>query len=117
MSTNVIRVTDFKRNVEPVKKISLFPNLFSNLLKQYKERQHELKQKKIKFLTNEAYKYFYDLLETPKIADVDLPEFMYEEQRKRLAYEKASKAMMDVIADNRVNQCYTKRMKELKNRG
>ena len=115
MNTNVITVTQFKRNqVEPVKKISFIPNLFSNLLKQYKAKQDELKQKKINFLTREAYQYFYDLLEFPKLADVDLPEFIYEEQRKKWAYQKASQALVDVIAEGRLEEYYAKRMKELK---
>lgn len=112
MSVNVIRLRTDK--VEPVQKVKLLPNLFSNLLKQYRQKQDEIRQKKINFLFNEAYQYFYDLLETPKIADVDLPEFIYEEQRKRTAYEKASKALLDVISDGRLNKCYSKRIKELR---
>ena len=77
--------------------------------------ESEIRQRKINFLFDEAYQYFYDLLETPKVADVDLPEFIYEEQRKRVAWEKASKALLDVFADGRLNECYSRRMKELKN--
>lgn len=112
MSVNVIRLRTDK--VEPVQKVKLLPNLFSNLLKRYREKQDEIRQKKINFLFNEAYQYFYDLLETPKIADVDLPEFIYEEQRKRIAHEKASKALLDVISDGRLNKCYSRRVKELR---
>lgn len=113
MSVNVIRLRTDK--VEPVQKVKLLPNLFSNLLKQYRQKQNEIRQRKINFLFDEAYQYFYDLLETPKVADVDLPEFIYEEQRKRVVWEKASKALLDVLADGRLNECYSRRMKELKN--
>lgn len=113
MSVNVIRLRT--ERVEPVQKVKLLPNLFSNLLKQYRQKQNEIRQRKINFLFDEAYQYFYDLLETPKVADVDLPEFIYEEQRKRVAWEKASKALLDVLADGRLNECYSRRMKELKN--
>lgn len=113
MSVNVIRLQT--ERVEPVQKVKLLPNLFSNLLKQYRQKQNEIRQRKINFLFDEAYQYFYDLLETPKVADVDLPEFIYEEQRKRVAWEKASKALLDVLADGRLNECYLRRMKELKN--
>lgn len=113
MSVNVIRLRT--ERVEPVQKVKLLPNLFSNLLKQYRQKQNEIRQRKINFLFNEAYQYFYDLLETPKVADIDLPEFIYEEQRKRVAWEKASKALLDVLADGRLNECYSRRMKELKN--
>ena len=116
MSVNVIYFprTSQSQKVEKIEKVKLIPNLFTNLLNQYKKRQDELKQKKIDFLKNEAFKYFYDLLETPQIADVDLPEFIYEEQRRRIAYENASKAMLDVIANNRLNECYKKRIQEIK---
>lgn len=113
MSVNVIRLQT--ERVEPVQKVKLLPNLFSKLLKQYRQKQNEIRQRKINFLFDEAYQYFYDLLETPKVADVDLPEFIYEEQRKRVAWEKASKALLDVLADGRLNECYSRRMKELKN--
>lgn len=113
MSVNVIRLRT--ERVEPIHKVKLLPNLFSNLLKQYRQKQNEIRQRKINFLFDEAYQYFYDLLETPKVADVDLPEFIYEEQRKRVAWEKASKALLDVLADGRLNECYSRRMKELKN--
>lgn len=113
MSVNVIRLQT--ERVEPVQKVKLLPNLFSNLLKQYRQKQNEIRQRKINFLFDEVYQYFYDLLETPKVADVDLPEFIYEEQRKRVAWEKASKALLDVLADGRLNECYSRRMKELKN--
>lgn len=118
MSTNVISA-NFKR-VQPVKKkenVRLLPNLFSGLLKQYRAKQHEIKQKKIDFLTSEAYKYFYDLLEIPKAADVDLPEFIYEQQRRELAYQYAHKALLEVITNGRLNACYSARIKEIKNRG
>lgn len=112
MSVNVIRLQT--ERVEPVQKVKLLPNLFSNLLKQYRQKQNEIRQKKIKFLFNQAYQYFYDLLETPEVADIDLPEFIYEEQRKKVAYEKASRALLDVLADGRLNKCYSRRIKELK---
>jgi hypothetical protein len=118
MSTNVISA-NFKR-VQPVKRnenVRLLPNLFSGLLNQYRAKQHEIKQKKIDFLTSEAYKYFYDSLEVPKVADVDLPEFVYEEKRKELAYQYTHKALLEVIANGRLNACYSARMKEIKNRG
>lgn len=119
MSSNVITPIQFKRieTTKKVQNVKLLPNLFTNLLKQYKAKQNELKQKKIDFLIKEAYRYFYDLLEIPKLADVDLPEFLYEIQRRQLAYDYAYKALVDVIADGRLNECYTKRMKEIKNRG
>ena len=119
MSSNVITPIQFKRieTTKKVQNVKLLPNLFTNLLKQYKAKQNKLKQKKIDFLTKEAYRYFYDLLEIPKLADVDLPEFVYEQQRRELAYQYAHKALLEVIANGRLNACYSARIKETKNRG
>lgn len=116
MSANVIMLTQLKKmqHVNNCKKVSILPNLFSNLLKQYKEKQDEIKKKKINFLMQEAYRYFYDLLEFPKLSDVDLPEFIYEERRKRIAYQKASEALIDVIAEGRLEKCYSARVKKPK---
>ena len=113
MSANVIKLRTEK--AESVQKTGFLSNIFSNLLNQYRQKQDEIRQKKIKFLFNEAYNYFYDLLECPRAIGIDLPGFIYEEQRKKLAYEKASKALFEVITDDRLNKCYSRRVKELRN--
>ena len=43
--------------------------------------------------------------------------FVLEEQRKRRAYDQASKALLDVIKDCRIDECYTRRVKELRKQG
>ena len=117
MMTNVVKLPIAATKVQKVSNVRVMPNIFTVLLNLYKRKQDEIKAKKIKFLTTQAEEYYYSLLETPEIADVDLPEFIYEEQRKRLAKELASKAMLSVIIDNRVDKCYAARIKELKRRG
>lgn len=111
------KIIEFPSKVQKVKsKVSNMPNLFTVLLELYKKKQDEVKERKIKFLANEAYKFYYALLETPRVADIDLPDFIYEEERKKLAKEYASKAMLDVILEDRVDVCYRKRIKEIKQR-
>lgn len=117
MMANVIKLPNAAAKVQKVSNVKVMPNVFTILLNLYKKKQDEIRAKKIKFLTEQAEEFYYSLLETPKIADVDLPEFIYEEQRKKLAKEYASKAMLSVIIDNRVDKCYRERIKELKRRG
>ena len=69
---------------------------------------------KINFLYNQVYRYFYDIQETVKIQGVDLPAFIYEIKRQKFAEEQAKKAMLEVIADKRVNECYSKRIRKIK---
>lgn len=111
------RIIDFP--VKTIQKVSLLPSVFTNLLEMYKNRQDELKRKKINFLHQQAFQYFYDVLETPAInaESVDLPNFIYDEQRKKRAYDRASKALLDVIKNNSVDFCYSKRVKKLKKLG
>lgn len=87
---------------------------FNNILENYKRKQDDLMKKKIEFLYHQAYQYFYDIQETKKLADIDLPYFVYDEKRKKIAKEKATETMLEVIRENRVNQCYQKRVKELR---
>lgn len=99
MSSNIIYLNGISQMKPTIKVENLkpMPNLFMNLLNQYKKKQDDIRRKKINFLFKEGYNYFYDLLETPEIQDVDLPYFIYEDRRKKLAYEYASKALLDVI--------------------
>ena len=117
MRANVVKLPIVATKVQKVSKVRVMPNIFTLLLNLYKKKQDEIRARKIKFLTEQAEEFYYSLLETPEIADVDLPEFIYEEQRKRFAKELASKAMLSVIIDNRVDKCYAARIKELKRRG
>lgn len=123
MSSNVIRLSSFM--VQPhkneVRKVVQMPNLFTRLVDAYKKKQDEIKQRKIEILTQAAFKHYLDLLETetkifkvPYLNEVDLPEFMYRIKRERIAKEQANKVMMDIIKNNRVDECYRQYKKFLK---
>lgn len=117
MSAEVIRLSTCKPRVTKVEKVRTIPNLFKNLLEKYKQRQDEIRRKKINFLTNEAYQYFYEILYHQiefKKYEVDIPYFLKIEQCKKDAHEQASKAMLEVIEQKRVDECYKKRVAELK---
>lgn len=89
---------------------------FSNLYENYKRKQDELTKYKIEFLFNTAYKHFYNqylFLHTKRISNnVDFHPHFYAE---RCAKEAALEVILQVIKDGRINRCYQKRIKELKN--
>lgn len=113
MDTNIIYLT---RPIEPPKptKLKQFP-IWRIVLQKIQERQNEIYNRKVKFLLNQAYQYFYDIQEPVVLSPVDIPYFLYEKQRKKIAYDEAVKALLSVVEAKRVDECYRKRIKELKN--
>ena len=101
-----------------VQKVSILPSVFTKMLELYKERQDEIKRRKIIFLTQQAYQYYYDMQEgyERKPYGIDLPEFILhrqaEKNRRQFAEYNAAQVMLQVIADGRVDECYRKRIKE-----
>lgn len=93
-------------------------NFFHQVFEEIKRKQDDIKRKKTEFLYREAYRFFLDeyLMRIARERIVDLPDFMYETGRVicKEAQYKAEKAMLDVIKQNRINQCYTKRVNEIK---
>ena len=90
----------------------------SNLYENYKRKQDVLTKRKIEFLFDTAYKHFYDqylILHTIRIGDdVDFhPHFYAARDAKAAAYE----VILQVIKDGRINACYQKRIKVLKQMG
>ena len=86
-------------------------NFIKSLLFIFKHRKDEINKRKIKFLYQEAFNYYYDVLELLYASGnvIDLP-FAIEKTAKN----KAMNAMLKIIADGRINECYTKRIKQLK---
>lgn len=115
------KVIQFPR-MSRVEKVSIIPRVFTNLFEAYKQKQHDIRRKKIQFLERQAFQYFYDVQEVsvPKVKqdEVDLPYFVQEiqaEKRRRdIAQDNASRVMLQVIKENRINECYSKRVKQLK---
>ena len=91
---------------------------FHQVFEEIKKKQDDIKRRKTEFLYQEAYRYFLDqyLMRITKEQIVDLPPFMYETGRVicEEAQTKAEQAMLEVIQDNRINHCYTKRLREIK---
>lgn len=70
MSSNVITPIQFKRieTTKKVQNVKLLPNLFTNLLKQYKAKQNELKQKKNRFFNKRSIQIFLRFIGNSKIS-------------------------------------------------
>lgn len=90
----------------------------SNLYENYKSEQNEIKQMKLRFLYDQAYNNFYEqfLLQHSLRCkfEIDLPPFLYAERDARA---KAIEVVLQVAKNNRVNQCYSARIKELRKIG
>lgn len=112
-----------KQQPEQQQNIIVLPHIFSKLLKQYQKYQSDIKNKKIEFLKQQAFQYFYERQPVKNIVPqgLDLPAFVLrqqeEEKRCSIAEFYASQVMITVIAEDRVDECYTRRVKELKNLG
>lgn len=82
-----------------------------------KKRQDDIKRKKTEFLFQEAYRFFLDIyLSNVVERKVDFPDFMYEagEVICSQAMHKAEEAILYVIKNDRIDHCYSARIKELK---
>jgi hypothetical protein len=113
-------VIKLKPRVEKNNKVSLLPNCFVFLLKMYKQKQDEIRQRKINFLEQQALEYFETVVPMPeiKVEEVDIPYFLKFEtackRRSQFIHNKVAQVMLEVITNGRVNECYEKRKKELK---
>ena len=88
-----------------------FFRIINFLLKSHKD---EIKKQKIKFLYEQAFNYYY-AVEELNYATGNVIELPFA--KEHTAHKKATKAMLKVIADDRVNELYTKRIKQLKELG
>ena len=79
-----------------------------------KSHKDEIKKQKIKFLYQQAFAYFYNLEELNYAAGkvIELPF-----AKEQTARKKATRAMMYIIAKDKINELYTKRINQLKELG
>jgi uncharacterized membrane-anchored protein YjiN (DUF445 family) len=114
------KLLDFPKKEQ---KVVLMPKVFARLYELYKQKQDEIKQQKIKFLERQAYEYFDTVIPIPevRIEEIDIPYFVklqeaYKNRTEQIA-EQVCRVMHSVVSDNRVDECYSKRIKELKKKG
>lgn len=81
----------------------------------FQHRKDELNKRKIKFLYQEAFNYYYDVLELAEAAKTNVIELPFAIEKN--AKNRAMNAVLKIIADGRINECYSKRIKQLKEMG
>ena len=90
----------------------------SNIYENYEREQDELKQRKLCFLYRQAYNNFYEqflIQHTLRCKfEIDLPPFLYAERDARA---KAIEVVLQVAKNNKIDQCYSARIKELRKIG
>lgn len=106
-------ILQLRRVTEPAQPTIKFP-LFRRVFQIIQEKQNEIYNRKLKFLFKEAYYFFLDESDDIVIGQVDIPYFIYEQQRRKRAYDNAVQALLDVVRDERVDACYRKRVKQYK---
>lgn len=89
-----------------------------NLFESYKQNQDDFMRKKIDFLYKNTYKFYLDLYLTgvEQKSLVDIPAYLYRKghTKSMIASQYAMQAMISVIRDGRVNECYTNLVEYLK---
>ena len=103
-------------------KILTIPNIFTSLYEKYKKRQDDITKKKIEFLQEQAFQYFYDIQENVAPINnedkIEIPTFIQkieiEKRRIKIARDNANRAVLEVVKNKKVNECYQKRIKQLK---
>lgn len=94
-------------------KVSFLPHVFGIILRKIRQRQRDIEQRKIDFLQNVAFQFFYDEIGEIEVrtSGIDLPLFILQEKAKEkrhnLACSKASWAVLNILKENRLNECYT----------
>ena len=70
-----------------------------------------LRQYKIKFLYNQAFDFYFDMEELKEQKDnvIELPF-----AKEHTAHKKAMNAILYLISKGRIDECYSKRKKELR---
>lgn len=99
--------------------LAFFPNVFKKLIEFQQKRKNEIRQKKINFLYNEAFQYFYDLQEAKEIinpGEIGFLPFVWEKQKRKQAEWEATHAILRLIAKDLIDISYSIRIKDIKNK-
>ena len=87
--------------------------MFKKIIQAYKKfKESELQRKKMYLFEKTKEHYYQELLKFPLSGEgkgegkFSIPDFVMQEQFKKLAYALATKELRTVIAECRVNECY-----------
>ena len=72
-------------------------------------KQNDFNRKKIDTLYQKTYQYYYDLFQWSSPSGiVDCPDFLYEQQRRRMSEFSSKAILLEIISDKRIDECYKK---------
>lgn len=89
-----------------------FP-LFRLVYEKIKALKDDIYNRKVDFLYQNVYRCYYAQLAPAATDGIDIPLFIYEEQRKRRASDEAKKDVLNVIRNGKVDECYRACLKAL----
>ena len=89
-------------------------NFLQKIIRTHKVKEEEKIRKQLNFLFQKTFQYYYSL--TPvRLSEVDLPEFMYERERREKAERNAFNELLYRVADKKVvGKLYAKGIKQFK---
>jgi len=103
-----------KREVRTVKQ----ENFIVKFIRTFRQKQEFKTRKELNFLFQQVFQYYFDAQKPVKLADVDLPEFMYDKQRRERAERRAFNELLYRVADRKiVSKLANKRVNQLKRQG
>lgn len=76
-------------------------NFIQKIIRRHRIKEEQTIRKQLNFLFQQVFQFYYDL-EKPIISDVDLPEFLYEKERREKAEKNAFNELLYRIADKKV---------------
>ena len=92
-------------------------NFIQKIIRKHKIKEEKRLKAQLNFLFNQVFQYYYDLVK-PTVSGVDLPEFIYERERREQAERRTVEELLYRVADKKtVEKLCKKRANQLKKVG
>jgi len=92
-------------------------NFIQKFIRTRKIKEEQKTRKQLNFLFQQVFQWYYDS-EPLHLSEVDLPEFMYDKERRNKAERKAFEELLYRVADKKVvNKLSQYRARQLKQQG
>lgn len=92
-------------------------NFIQKIIRTHKQKEEQKLRKQLNFLYQQVFQFYYDS-QKPQLSEVDLPEFIYEKDRREKAERQTFEELLYRLADRKVvNKLAQKRMNQLKRQG
>ena len=92
-------------------------NFIKKIILTHKLKEEVKVRKQLNFLFQQVFQFYYDS-QKPKLSEVDLPEFVYDKERRGKAERRTFEELLYRVADRKVvNKLCSKRINQLKRQG